>query len=221
MKRLAALLALIALPLMASTEPVYIGDTVYVPLRSGPGSDYRIVNRALKTGTELILLDKEPENGYYKVRSKGGQDGYIPTQYVLFEPPAVLQLATAKARKDKLQKEVADLRNQLGSLQSTSSSKAKTLQNREQELESLKAELAHIKSISAKSLEIDRRNRELVLANEQLMNELQTLQATNQQLTDNTNQRWYLYGAATLLAGLLFGFVLPMLKPRKKNTGWA
>ncbi|MCL6270928.1 TIGR04211 family SH3 domain-containing protein [Sansalvadorimonas sp. 2012CJ34-2] len=221
MKRLAMLLALCTMPLFAAAQSVYIGDTVYVPMRSGPGSDYRIIIRALKTGTELTLLEKEINNGYYKVKSKSGQEGYIPSQYMIFNPPATNLLKSAYAERDQLKQEVTSLKSQLGNIQNSSNSTSRTLQNRENELASVKEELMRIKTVSAKSLEIDRRNKELVLANEQLMSELQTLQSTNQQLTDSTDQRWYLYGAGTLIAGLLLGVILPMIKPRKKNTGWA
>ena len=213
MKRLIPLImTLLTLSGIARAETVYIADTLYVPLRSGPGNEFRIVNRALKTGTALTLEAKEAENGYYKVTTSNGMEGFVPSQYVIFQPPAALQL---KAAQDQALSQ--KLRETEGNLKKTSAS----LNSNEKSSAHLQEELTRIKAISAKSLELDKRNRELLVTNEQLMNELQTLQSTNQQLEDSSTQQWYLYGAGTLLVGLLFGLIAPMLQPRRKKSGWA
>lgn len=222
MKRLIPLImTLLTLSGIARAETVYIADTLYVPLRSGPGNEFRIVNRALKTGTALILEAKEAENGYYKVTTQNGMEGFVPSQYVIFQPPATLQLKAAQDEAASLKKQVAALSQKLreteGNLKTTSAS----LDSNEKSSAHLQEELTRIKAISAKSLELDKRNRELLVTNEQLMNELQTLQSTNQQLKDSSTQQWYLYGAGTLLVGLLFGLIAPMLQPRRKKSGWA
>ncbi len=222
LKRLPLLLmALLALPFYAAAQTVYISDTLYVPMRSGPGTQFRIVNRALKTGTPLTLLNKEKKEGYYEVKSVNGQEGYVPEQYILFQPTAALQLKNAQSSNEKLNAEVAELKSRLNSASGELKSKASSLNSNTEELEKVKTELNHIKAISSKSLDLDKRNKELVLTNEQLLNELQTLQSTNQQLADSSTQKWYIYGAATLFLGLLFGLVAPHLQPRRKKSGWA
>ncbi|WP_281647359.1 TIGR04211 family SH3 domain-containing protein [Parendozoicomonas sp. Alg238-R29] len=222
MKRLIPLLMFIlTLPSISAAETVYISDTLYVPLRAGPGSGFRIVNRALKTGTALNLVEKEPVEGYYKVTTPSGQEGYIPGQYIIFNTPAANLLKTAQDETARLKKQTATLSQKLKESESSLKEASTSLTASERTATNLQEELARIKAISAKSLDLDKRNRELVLANEQLMNELQTLQSTNQQLADSSEQQWYLYGAGTILIGLLLGFIAPMLQPRRKKSGWA
>ncbi|MTI12995.1 TIGR04211 family SH3 domain-containing protein [Sansalvadorimonas verongulae] len=222
MKRLIPLfMTLLTLSGMATAETVYIADTLYVPLRAGPGNEFRIVHRALKTGTALTLQEKEPDNGYYKVTTRGGLEGFVPSQYILFQPPAVLQLQAAQNEAASLKKQVVSLTQKLKETENTLKTTSSSLSNNTRSTEKLQEELTRIKAISSKSLELDKRNRELVVTNEQLMSELQTLQSTNQQLEDSSTQQWYLYGAGTLLIGLLFGLVAPMLQPRRKKSNWA
>ena len=221
MKRLIPqLLIILALPGTVVAETAYISDTLYVPLRSGPGNEFRIVNRALRTGTALTLVERDTQNGYYQVRTPSGQDGYVPEQYILLQPPAMLQLKTAQEQSDRLQTQINQLTTRLQAAETELQEKTTALANNTQASGSLQDELNRIKSIASKSLELDKRNRELVLTNEQLMGELQTLQTTNQNLEDTSAQRWYLYGAGTLFFGLLIGAIAPMLRPRKKSSGW-
>ena len=213
-------MTLLALSGMATAETVYISDTLYVPLRSGPGNEFRIVHRALKTGTALTLETKEPENGYYKVTTKSGLEGFVPSQYILFQPTASLQLQAAQNETTNLKKQLASLTQKLKKTEGTLKTTSASLSSNNRSSKKLQEELTRIKAISAKSLELDKRNRELLVTNEQLMNELQTLQSTNQQLEDSSTQQWYLYGAGTLLVGLLFGLIAPMLQPRRKKSNW-
>ncbi len=40
-------------------ETQYVSDMVLVPVRSGAGADYRIVNRGLPSGTALLVFARE------------------------------------------------------------------------------------------------------------------------------------------------------------------
>ena len=222
MKRLVPLiLALMTFSGLAIAKTVYIGDTLYVPLRSGPGNEYRIVNRALKTGTPLTLLDEEQQDGFYRVQTSDGQDGFVPGQYIIFDPPAMLQLTSVQKQNSQLQAQVKELTTQLKQTEASLKEQALALNSSNQKVSSLQAELNRIKTISSKSLELDNRNQELVTTNEQLMGELQALQSTNQQLTDSDEQRWFIYGVGTLAFGLLIGLVAPLVRPKKKSSDWA
>ena len=56
----------------------YITDINYVPMRTGPGNEYRIIHRGLRTGTALVLLEENAGNGFSRVRN-GEQEGFVPT----------------------------------------------------------------------------------------------------------------------------------------------
>ncbi len=215
---LALVLSSLAMPLSAAT--VYIGDTVYVPLRSGPGSNYRILHRGLKTGTELTLLNNKQNDGYYQVKTESGLEGYIPSQYALFDPPAALRLVNVQATNAALHEQINTLHQELDALKSDLQEKTEDLHANSDHMQALDRELTHIKSVSARSLELDTNNTKLRTQNELLFSEVDALKTNNQQLVDSAQQRWYLYGAGTLLLGLLLGLLAPALRPKKKDNTW-
>ena len=55
---------------LVAQETRYISDMVLVPVRSGPGSDYRIINRGLPSGTVLIVYGQN-DDGEWIDRSFG------------------------------------------------------------------------------------------------------------------------------------------------------
>ena len=71
-------------------ETQYISDMVLVPVRSGAGSQFRIVNRGLPSGTALLVYAQSDDGEWTEVETRGGTRGWIPTQYLQEEPPAGL-----------------------------------------------------------------------------------------------------------------------------------
>ena len=204
-------------PVAAETR--YITDITYVPMRTGPGNDYRIIHRGLKTGTVLVLLEEYSGNGFSKVKN-GDQEGYVPTQYLMINPPAFRQLPAAldrvkkiEAVNKKLEKLLTERDNQLKEV-------TLELAKANKKLDHQQVELKRIKDISADPLAIDHRNQQLVEENEHLKNQLQISQAENRKLVLNSSLRWYLFGGGTILLGILLGLFLPTLKIHKKESAW-
>ena len=222
MKRLLLLAtALLTLSSPTLAETVYVGDTIYVPLRTGPGNEYRILHRGVKTGTELTLLDQKKINNFYKVKiNSSDQEGYMPSQYIFFEPPASMQLEKLKAENTQLTAKINAVNGQLAALQNDLKERDQTLNNDSQNAQELAEDLSEIKAVSSKSVELDQKNTILRTTNEELLARVQTLEIDNQQLADNAKQQWYLYGVGTVLLGLIIGLIAPSLRSRKKTATW-
>jgi SH3 domain protein len=71
-------------------ETQYVSDKVLVPVRSGAGADYRIVNRGLPSGTALLVFAESDDGEWAEIETRGGTRGWIPSQYLQQEPPAAL-----------------------------------------------------------------------------------------------------------------------------------
>ncbi|WP_257284932.1 TIGR04211 family SH3 domain-containing protein, partial [Endozoicomonas sp. SESOKO1] len=140
-----------------SAETRYITDITYVPMRTGPSNEYRILHRGLKTGTALILLEENSGNGFSKVKH-GDQEGYVPTQYLMSNPPAFRQLPAALDRASKIAADNKELEKRLterdGQLQEVTSELSKA----DDKLDRQQLELKRLQDISAEPLAIDRRN---------------------------------------------------------------
>ena len=46
------------------SEIRYVTDLIYTPIRTGPGSDYRIVNKGLPSGTQITYFGTSEEIGH-------------------------------------------------------------------------------------------------------------------------------------------------------------
>ncbi|WP_299727792.1 TIGR04211 family SH3 domain-containing protein [uncultured Endozoicomonas sp.] len=203
----------------AAAETRYVTDITYVPMRVGPGNEYRIIHRGIRTGTALELLEEDSGNGYTKVRN-GETEGYIPSQYLMNNPPAFRQVPVLQEQNKTLTDKNRNLEQRLAEsdnqLQEVSSELGKT----ENRLEQQQGEMKHLQEITADPLAIDRRNQQLVEENENLKNQVQLVEAENQQLMKDDSLRWYLFGGGTVLLGILLGLILPMLKRDKKQSSW-
>ena len=71
---------LIGLPAAHAQETQYISDMVLVPVRSGAGSEFRIVNSGLPSGIALLVYGQSDDGEWTEVETRGGTRGWIPTQ---------------------------------------------------------------------------------------------------------------------------------------------
>ncbi|TFG65971.1 MAG: TIGR04211 family SH3 domain-containing protein, partial [Nitrospirales bacterium] len=91
-------LAISTQPLAAVGDVNYISDVLNVPLRSGPSTAHRIIHRGIPSGTQLTILATDEEAGFTQVRTAGGMEGWVTSQYLVREPIARDKLAAAEKR---------------------------------------------------------------------------------------------------------------------------
>lgn len=80
----------VLLPAMAVAEIVYVIDTLRVGVRAEPDNTM-VPAGVVVTGMKLEVLDRA--DGYIKIRTEQGVEGWIKDIYVTSELPARLQLA--------------------------------------------------------------------------------------------------------------------------------
>lgn len=195
----------------------YITDIIYVPMRAGPGNQYKVIHQGLKTGTQLTLLEAESGNNYSKVSTPSGLEGYIRTQYLLNNPPALLQLPDVQANVAQLLKEKTALNKHLKTSEAAVNQLKDELNNTTQKLGAEKSELKKIQMISADTLAINQSNQQLQAVNIKLQKQVNLLKKDNKELTNTNYYTWFLYGGGTILLGIILGLILPRMKVRKKQ----
>ena len=92
----------------SQSETLWVNDVVYVPLRSGPSNQHRILHKGLISGTALKTVGGN-ENGWVQVKTDSGLEGWLPKQYLLNEP-------TASIKVEKAEKEASEAKDQLQTL---------------------------------------------------------------------------------------------------------
>jgi SH3 domain protein len=202
----------------AAGETAYVSDTFTVPLRSGPSTANRILNRGLPTGMKLEVLQRDREAGYAQVRTPGGNEGWLPLQYLLSEPVARDQLKTANREIARLEKTVTQLRSRLAAVQQDKTQAESSNTGLQSELAGLEKELADIKQVSAGALETAAENNRLTELNGRLREELDDMVSEMDALRDDAQQRWLLIGGGLVLLGLVLGIGI---KARPRRSAWS
>lgn len=203
-----------------SAETVYITDVLYIPMRSGKGNEYRIIESRLKSGTALEVLEADNGDGWAKIRTPNNQEGYVRSQYLTREKTAKLQLdkleqelnrqKSENARLEKSLKEVNQAHDQLNTALSASHDSNRSTVN----------ELEEIKRVSANALELNKRHQDLLNQHQMLQTQIDILKAENARLKSDDKQTWFMYGAAAVLLGVIISIIVPVVRRPKNRSGW-
>ena len=203
-------------------ETQYISDMVLVPVRSGPGTDYRIVNRGLPSGTALLVYDLSDNGELTEIETRGGTRGWIPTQYLQKEPPAGLLINDLRLELEQVRGERDRLVSQLNQSSTEVTEADETIVELNTTLESTQAELTEVKRVSAAALDLDLMNQQLVTELESERSEADLLRLENVRLRERIANNQILDGALAVLLGVILAVVAPRLWPKKKRQdGWS
>ncbi len=201
-------------------KTVYVDDTLYAPIRSGEGTQYRILHSGVRSGTTLELLETS-DSGYSRVRTPDGIEGWMVTRYITETPIARQRLEQADRQLEQARNELGEIKTQLEEV----TSERDELKRSEETLQSragrLSEELKDIKEVASDSINLDRRNGELREENQKLRNELEVLTAEKERLEAKKESDFMLLGAALVLLGIILALVIPLLKPTRKTDNWA
>ena len=214
------LLTLSAGTAVADTQ--YVSDKQFIPLRSGPGSNYRITHRGIPSGTKLDVKQTSENGEYAEITTAKGTGGWIRTQYLMKELPAQNKVAAAQAKAETLARENGAMKAEARELKSERTDLIGKVSNTSGDLEKTSDELAKLKQISSKSVQLDADNRRLTLEAEELRSAADMLEAENQRLQDNLDSEAFLNGAFAVILGVIVALVVPRIWPtRRKSSSWA
>jgi SH3 domain protein len=212
-----SLLVMLTSSLAAVGDVNYISDVLNVPLRSGPSNAHRILHRGLPSGTQLTILAIDEEAGFTQIRTAGGLEGWLTSQYLTREPIARDKLASVENRLKNLKAEIEKERETRTSLQTKHKETEDINKTLNSQVEALRKELAELKLVSADPIKEHARNVELTQQNALLVGQVEELSSKTRQLEDNVQLQWLLYGGALVLIGLIFGLVLKK-RPRQQAS---
>ena len=206
-----------ALGLDAGAETRYISDVLYVPLRSGPSGEHRIIHYGLPSGTAFEVLGEDESAKFTQVRTENGTEGWIPTQYLVNQPIASARLAQAETEIERLESLLAgDTSTLAAELEDARNEAARNAESAETVRE-LEAQLAEIRRVSASAVATQQENLKLSEANAELRRERDDLIAQTEQLQGDVELRWMLVGGGMVLGGLLIGVWVGSRSRRRRS----
>lgn len=218
MKRLFLILTLltIAVSSVYAAQYQYVSDQLIITLRNGKGNTYQIL-KTLPTGTRVEVLETTDE-GYTRVRTSDGTEGWVRSQYMMDDPTAAMRLEETSRKLNNLQEQTTQLRSTLSEVQAERAQLATERDELVKKLEGTKSRLDHLEEVAARPIVLDKENRDLQQQNVALEKELQILNQENQALKDRAQREWFIAGAGVLLGGLLLGMLLTRIRWRKQSS---
>ncbi len=195
-------------------QTFYVTDEFEITLRAGPGLDYKILTM-LTTGTPLEKL--EESEGWARVRTRDGQEGWVVARYLTGDLPKAPQLEAARkelaevrAENDRLRGENSALRRRAEQAEGKARQLAARLQKVEKEFARWKEE--HADAVTLKN-RLDAVEQERSAAQE----ELARLRTENAALQQRERFYWFFSGAMVLLAGWILGYLYASSRHRAKG----
>ena len=203
-------------------EQRYITDEILVPVRSGAGGEYRIVNKGLPSGTPITLFSLSEDGVWAEVETRGGTRGWLRAQYIQAELPTKILLEQAEARYGELEADRDKLLSMLDDTQSEAYAADGELEELRERLATTDAELLEIRRISGAAIELDARNQSLARELENKRSEAELLKLENVRLKERIDSNMLIDGALAVLLGVIIAVLAPRLMPkRRRNDGWS
>lgn len=228
MKRLlSALTCLILLPALSlqtfANDIRYISDTLYVTLRSGEGTQYRILHRGLPSGTQLKLLEEGTEEGWSLMETMDGKhQGWVMTRYLQEKPTASILLEQTRQSLDALTGDPDTISAQLASAKKEVQQLRDELAETTLQKQTLNEELQQIKQVSSSVIDLNAEYQKLVREHKLLIAEADVLNAENEMLRQERSYNQWLIGAALVFLGAILTWLSQAFGGRKRpNTEWA
>jgi SH3 domain protein len=214
------LLTIISATSYAAVEKRYVGDKIWLQLRSGPGSDFRIL-KALPSGEHLIFREQTEDKNYTRVTTDKGVEGWVLSRFLEDEPIAKEKLILSQRELVKIKAELDTLKQQTDALSAEKSSLSGDRSSLTRENKKLEKELKRIKEISANALQLDSKNTKLTKRNQELEIQLETLTAENTRLKDNKERTFMIIGGGLIIFGLFLGLAVPAMRGGRKAASWS
>jgi len=214
--------AAVATPMAYGQDTRYVSDRVLVPVRSGAGSDFRIVNSGLPSGTALMVFGESEDGKWAEIETRAGTRGWMPSQFLQAEPPASLLMNELKLEVEQLRSERDRVVSQLNQRSSAADEADDTISKLKSELDATANELTEVKRVSAAALDLDALNQQLVAEIESERSDADLLRLENVRLRERIANNQILDGALAVLLGVILAVVTPRLWPSKKRQdGWS
>jgi SH3 domain protein len=160
-KSIPVVLALVlGLVTTAMAETRYVSDSLEIQMRTGKGTQFRIL-RMLPSGTALEVLEVDQENGYSRVRTPNGVEGWVLSRFLMQDRAARDELSDAEKKLARLELENRKLSSTLEDLQKVKGSTDAEREQLVKENRRLSQELEEIRRTASSALAIDAENKDL------------------------------------------------------------
>jgi SH3 domain protein len=203
-------------PTGAFAQSAWVTDQFEITLRTGPSTS-NAIQMMLASGTALTVVERDADNGWTRVRTPGGTEGWVLSRYLMRERSAREQLETLQAELSNANSRGSTLNTQLEDVQGQYSEASSRIETLEAEKSAVEQELAEIKRTAANVISINSENTRLRddLAAAEIR--IGSLEQENRELEGQAARFWFVTGAAVLVLGMILGIWLPRIRWQRRS----
>ncbi len=194
-----ALLFFFFLVSTANAETMYVGNIIKITLRTGPGTDHKVV-KMLESGQEVEVLYQE--EAWSQVRLLDGKDGWLLTRFISPEKPSSMLLKSLTGEHNVLLKETNSVREENSKLKKENGRLSVEFESTKKNLDKITDEYNALKKESADFLGLKSKYQKVKTNLTQLTEKAVDME---KQLVQN-NIKIFLLGSGVLLIGFVIGF---------------
>ena len=199
---IAGLVSLLILPMASLAETVYVSENFEITLRTGPGSDRKIIS-LVQSGKALELLKRGDE--WSLVQEANGKEGWALTRYLTTDQPCAMVLTRVRQDYDRLSAKYQTLEAQFNALSSEKLTTDEDLSQSRQERDELKDAYENLRKESSQFLKLKKRHQEIVAELEAEKTKSAKLDDENMRMKRSRIIQWVWTGGGILLIGFILG----------------
>ncbi len=177
----------------------YVSEKLTIFVHKGSSRKFKIIG-SLTAGDKFDVLEHNDETKFTQIKDKRGRVGWIEDQYI----------SQTVSEKDSLNTKIESLNQQLSDISQISNQQQETIAS----FEDVKTQLEN--QLLQTQAQIDDKEKLLSASQEQL----NTISTTINEKQFKLKWKYFSYGAATLLGGIIIGLILPHLFGRRRGSSW-
>ena len=198
-------------------ETAYVSDIQFVSVREGQDNSTRAVERGLRSGTELQVLERS--NGHTRVLTPKGNEGWIADYYLTENKVTRDKVIEQETQITELVESKLVIQKQLNQSSSTINKLKKDAAKLVADKVALEEELADLKVLTLEAQEIVKGKEVMSFEVDSIMQRLEFAETENIRLQDEKQLKWFIIGSGTLIIGILFGIIAPSMRRKKASSG--
>jgi SH3 domain protein len=199
---LMVLVVVLILPAASVAETVYVSEDFEITMRTGPGTDRKIIS-LVQSGKALEILEKGEE--WSMVRDHNGKEGWVLNRYLTPNQPCAMVLERVRQDYDVLNAKYEGLKENFDALETekkeTDADLSKNMKDRDQ----LSAAYENLKKESADFLKLKTRHQQVTADLEAEKTLSAKLEEENMQMKRSRIIQWVLTGGGIMLVGFFIG----------------
>ena len=196
------LIGLLIPPAASVAETVYVSEDFEITMRTGPGTDRKIIS-LLQSGRALDILEKGAE--WSRVRAPNGKDGWVLNRYLTASQPCAMVLGRVRQDYDVLAAKYKDLKEQFDELEAQKKVDDANLSQSSQDRDELNAAYDTLMKDSSGYLKLKKRHQQVNADLEAEKTRSAKLDEENMQMKRSRIIQWVLTGGGILLVGFFIG----------------